>query len=137
MSIIGPLQPADKVSTETADIEGKIRELLHKDASRNSADNDGESAARITSNTIQRVVGTSLAQIDRLIGDLTELRDHLKNQGEHVQSEIARVDSEIASYARASQTAAQSIGAMDQSLARFKLARGESRPLAQPETEKI
>ena len=137
MSIIGPVQPADKASAVTAEIEGTLRELLQKDSSRHSVEDDAESAARSTSNTIQRIVGTSLAQIDRLIGDLTQLRDHLKDQGEHVQSEIARVDSEIASYARASQTAAQSIGVMDQSLARFKLASGASQAPSQPETEKI
>ncbi len=137
MSVIGPVPPADKPSAATAEIEGKLRELVQKESSRQPVDDDSESGARRVSSTIQRIARNSVAQIDRLILDLTELRDHLKNQGEHVRSEIARVDDEIASYARASQTAAQSIEVMDQSLARFKRATGASQAFSQAQTEEI
>ncbi len=138
MSIIGPVQPADKASTVAAEIEGEIRELVQNESSRQAVPqpvhDDSESVARSISNTIQRITGTSAAQIDRLIVELTQLRDHLKDQGERVQSEIARVDDEIASYARASQTATQSIEVMDQSLACFKRAAGASETRSQAET---
>jgi hypothetical protein len=48
----------------------------------------GEFAASNIRSLVQRVAGTSLQEIDNLIGELQNLRDYIANEGERVQREI-------------------------------------------------
>ena len=58
----------------------------------------GDTAADSINSLIQQVAGQSIAEIDRLIAELTHLREMLRSEGDRVQREIA-------GYASLSQTA--------------------------------
>ena len=62
---------------------------------------------------LQRVAGTSVQEIDKLIGELQTLRDMLHNEG-------ARVQREIVEYATLSQAAMQSTKIIAESLTHWK-----------------
>ena len=62
---------------------------------------------------LQRVAGTSVQDIDRLISQLQTLRDILQEQG-------ARVQRNLAEYAHLSQSAMQSTKIIAESLAQWK-----------------
>jgi len=83
-------QTADRDSSDVTLMEGDTREL----APRAFAANDGESL-------VQRVSGTALQEIERLIAELQAVRDMLHNEGERVHREIVQ-------YATLSQEAMQS-----------------------------
>lgn len=120
MSVIRPERPADKLpSVTTAEIEGKSREFVRKESSRPAPNMDSEVTANSICAVLQRVAGTSLADIDDLVAQLTQLRDHL-------QHEARRVQSEIVGYAQISQAALQSTKAIAQGLAKFKRTVGGS-----------
>ena len=59
------------------------------------------------------MAGTSVQEIDKLIGELQSLRDMLSNEG-------ARVQREIIQYATLSQSAMQSTKIITESLAQWK-----------------
>jgi hypothetical protein len=69
---------------------------------------------------IQRVSGTSVLEIEKLIDELQTLRDYLQNEGKRVQREIAE-------YAHMSQAATKSTKIIAESLAQWKQT-GESAP---------
>lgn len=121
MSVIRPAQPSDKASAVSPEIEGEIRDFVRRESSRQSPDresprqSESEVAANSISDTIRRVAGASVAEIDRVIVELTQLRDHLQNEGR-------RVEGEIAGYAQTSQVAVQSLKEIGQSLGQFKRA---------------
>jgi hypothetical protein len=62
---------------------------------------------------LQRVSGSSVQEIDRLIGELQTLRDKLQSEG-------ARVQREIIQYANLSQAAMQSTKIIAESLTNWK-----------------
>jgi hypothetical protein len=80
--------------------EGEIREFVRRDVMplrrAQSEPNDPETAATQINALVQRVAGSSLEEIDRLIEELRSLRSLLESEGERVQRELA-------SYARLSQ----------------------------------
>ena len=96
-------------------LEGEIRELVRRDSAnvRRGSDNDSELAANGISMLLQRVAGTSVREIDRLISELQMLRDLLHAQG-------ARIQQEIADYAQLSQSAMQSTKIFGESLSHLK-----------------
>lgn len=120
MSDSPPLQPR-----EIPEIETDIRAYVRRESSRQQAQRvdsreqaDTDSRPAGTNNIpdlIQRVAGTSVAEIDRLIADLTQLRDHLHSEGK-------RVETEIAAFAQTGTAAASSIKEISQTLGRFKRA---------------
>jgi hypothetical protein len=101
-------------SVETA-VEGEIREFVRRDFAsvRRPPENDGEVVANNISSLLQRVSGSSVQEIDRLIGELQTLRDMLQTEG-------ARVQREIIQYANLSQAAMQSTKIIAESLTNWK-----------------
>ena len=115
MSLLKRLESADGgMSLETA-MEGEVREFVRRDFAsvRRPPENDGEMVANNISSLLQRVSGTSVQEIDRLIGELQTLRDMLQNEGVRVQREIIQ-------YANLSQAAMQSTKIIAESLTNWK-----------------
>ena len=109
----GEAVAADKPSE--AQVEGEIREFVRRDiaALRRRPEAESEMVANNIGSLLQRVAGTSVQEIDRLIGELQTLRDTLQNEG-------ARVQREIIEYATLSQAAMQSTRVIAESLTHWK-----------------
>jgi hypothetical protein len=115
MNLLKSRESADvDTSVETA-VEGEIREFVRRDFAsvRRPPENDGEVVANNISSLLQRVSGSSVQEIDRLIGELQTLRDMLQTEG-------ARVQREIIQYANLSQAAMQSTKIIAESLTNWK-----------------
>jgi hypothetical protein len=69
---------------------------------------------------IERVSGSSIREIDNLIGDLQTVREFLRSEGE-------RVTREITNYAQASQAAMSSAKIISDSMGQWKAAVGAMR----------
>ena len=95
-------------------VEGEIRAFVRRDVSafRRPRSESGESAENINS-VIERVAGASVAEIDRVIGELTRVRDMLRSEGERVQREVA-------GYASLSQAAMTSMKIIADSVTKWK-----------------
>lgn len=74
-----------------------------------------EAAVNNVNSLIQRVAGTSLGEIENLIGELETLRDLLHAEGQRVQREIS-------SYAQLSQAAMKSTRMIAENVAQWKRA---------------
>ncbi len=98
-------------------MEGEIREFVRRDVAtlRRAPESDSEIVANNISSLLQRVSGTSVQEIDRLIAELQSLREMLSVEG-------ARVQREIVQYANLSQSAMQSTKIIAESLAHWKSA---------------
>lgn len=114
MSLIKSREPAEDKTAESQ-VEGEIREFVRRDVAtlRRQPESDSEIVASNISTLLQRVAGTSVQEIDRLIGELQTLRDMLQNEG-------ARVQREIVEYASLSQSAMQSTKIIADTLTRWK-----------------
>jgi hypothetical protein len=116
------VKPSEKTSepvaidkTGEAQVEGEIREFVRRDVAtlRRQPENDSEMVASNIGNLLQRVAGTSVKEIDKLIAELQTLREMLHNEG-------ARVQREIVEYAALSQAAMQSTRIIAESLTHWK-----------------
>jgi cell division septum initiation protein DivIVA len=96
-------------------VEGEIREFVRRDgqALRRAPETDSELVAHNISTLLQRVAGTSVQEVDRLIAELQQLRELLHQEG-------ARVQREITEYAHLSQSAMQSTKIIAESLSHWK-----------------
>ena len=96
-------------------VEGEIREFVRRDgqALRRAPETDSELVAHNITTLLQRVAGTSVQEVDRLIAELQQLRELLHQEG-------ARVQREITEYAHLSQSAMQSTKIIAESLAHWK-----------------
>ena len=94
---------------------GEIREFVRRDGSslRRAPESDSEVVASNISTLLQRVAGTSVQEIDRLITELQTLREMLQSEGTRVQREIVE-------YATLSQSAMQSTKIIAESLGSWK-----------------
>ena len=101
--------------TGDAQVEGEIREFVRRDVAtlRRQPENESEMVASNIGNLLQRVAGTSVKEIDKLIAELQTLREMLHNEG-------ARVQREIVEYATLSQAAMQSTRIITESLGQWK-----------------
>ena len=108
-------------------VEGEIRELVRRDSAnlRRVSDNDSELVTSNISKLLQRVAGTSVQEIDRVISELQILRELLYAQG-------ARIQQEIADYAQLSQSAMQSTKIFGESLSQWKKSGGWATPNTAP-----
>jgi hypothetical protein len=97
----------------------EIREFVRRDFAsvRQQPENDGEVVANNISSLLQRVSGSSVQEIERLIGELQTLRDMLHSEG-------ARVQREIIQYANLSQAAMQSTKTIAEGLTNWKAVPG-------------
>ena len=100
---------------EPDQVEAEVRELVRRDVAhlrKPQLEPAGSGAGNLNS-LIQRVAGTSLMEIDRLIDELQTLRDYLQNEGQRVQRAITE-------YADMSQAATKSTKLITESLAQWK-----------------
>jgi hypothetical protein len=106
----------DREGTDkTNGLEGQIRDVVRSDVAQLGRAPEAES--KVVANNIgmllQRVAGSSVQEIDRLIGELERLREKLL-------TESARVQQEITDYACLSQSAMQSIKVISESISKWK-----------------
>ncbi|MEW6642508.1 MAG: hypothetical protein AB1586_18525 [Pseudomonadota bacterium] len=85
-------------------------------------DATAEATVSNVNSLIQRVAGTSLTEIENLIGELEALRDLLHSEGQRVQREIA-------GYAQLSQAAMKSTRMIADNVAQWKRAAENVRQL--------
>jgi hypothetical protein len=115
MSLIKAREPAEFDKPAEIGVEGEIREFVRRDVAtlRRQPESDSEMVASNIGSLLQRVAGTSVQEIDRLIAELQTLREMLHNEG-------ARVQREIVEYATLSQAAMQSTKIIAESLTHWK-----------------
>jgi hypothetical protein len=101
------------------EIEGEVRELIRRGLATARPAPGGEAGMSNLSSLIQRVSGTSVQEIEKLIGELQELRDYLMKEGQRIQREITE-------YAHMSQAATKSTKIIAESLAQWKQTAAES-----------
>ena len=96
-------------------VEGEIREFVRRDIAtfRRQPESDGEVVANNIGTLLQRVAGTSVKEVDKLIIELQTLRDML-------QTESSRVQREIVEFATLSQAAMQSTKIIAESITHWK-----------------
>ncbi len=116
---MSPIKPGKRVVLDepTEEMEGQIPEFVRRDAATLPRDGktDSDAAANSIVSLLQRVAGSSVQEVDRLIGELHAIRQLLHNEG-------ARVQSEIVEYANLSQSAMQSTSIISESLTKWKAA---------------
>ena len=98
------------------EVEGEIRELVRRDVAqlrKPHPENGGDWGVGNLNALIQRVSGTSVLEIEKLISELQTLRDYLQTEGHRVQREISE-------YAHLSQAASKSTKIIAESLAQWK-----------------
>ena len=115
MTLIKTRELAEHDKSSGGEVEGEIREFVRRDVVglRRNPETDSEMIASNISSLLQRVAGTSVQEIDKLIGELQTLRDRLAEEG-------ARVQREIVEYATLSQAAMQSTKIIAESLTHWK-----------------
>jgi hypothetical protein len=106
---------SDMENSVESEVEGEIREFVRRDVAtlRRHPENDSEIVASNINTLLQRVAGTSIQEIDKLIAELQTLRERLT-------SEAARVQREIVEYATLSQAAMQSTKIIAESISSWK-----------------
>jgi len=115
MSLIKSRESAALEKPAEVEVEGEIRDFVRRDVAtlRRQHESDSEMVASNITSLLQRVAGTSVQEIDNLIGELQTLRERL-------HSEAARVQREIVEYATLSQAAMQSTKIIAESLTQWK-----------------
>jgi hypothetical protein len=105
---------SEKPAEKSTDFEGEIRELFRgRDVAYLRQESKiGPDVSNLGS-LLQRVSGTSTGEIDDLIDQLQEMREFLRSEG-------ARVQQEIASYAKASQAVRAHVEQMSDLLAEWR-----------------
>jgi hypothetical protein len=96
-------------------VEGEIRAFVRRDLSvfRRRQQESGELAVDNVNSVIERVSAASVTEIERVMAELTTVRDMLRSEGERVQREIA-------GYASLSQAAMTSMKIIGDSLTQWK-----------------
>src|SRR6266545_4080476 len=129
MSFLKTRESAEIDTSAETEVEGEIREFVRRDVVglRRQPESDSELVANNINQLLQRVAGTSVQEIDKLITELQTLRDTL-------QSEAARVQREIVEYATLTQGALQSTKIIAESLTNLKKVADVRRPEAEHRT---
>ena len=116
----------DQNSDAVSDVEAGIRDFVRNDIAYlrrpvpsmvggTDADPPAEATVNNVNSLIQRVAGTSLAEIENLISELESLRDILHAEGQRVQREIS-------GYAQLSQAAMKSTRMIADNVTQWKRA---------------
>ncbi|MEI8150080.1 MAG: hypothetical protein WCG92_00580 [Hyphomicrobiales bacterium] len=107
-------QAAAAATAAVEQVEGEIRAFVRRDVSvfrrRQAESND---AVGSVNSVIERVSGASVVEIERVMAELTIVRDMLRSEGERVQREIS-------GYASLSQAAMTSMKIIGDSLVQWK-----------------
>ena len=98
---------------ELGKVEAEIRELVSRGIAPVRSESGSEVGVGNLNSLIQRVSGTSVLEIEKLIAELETLRDYLQNEGQRVQRVITE-------YAHMSQAATKSAKIVAESLAQWK-----------------
>ncbi len=119
---------SDSSLTAVSDVEAGIRDFVRNDvaylrrpaagvvsADAPATETTADATVNNVNSLIQRVAGTSLAEIENLVAELESLRDLLHNEGQRVQREIA-------GYAQLSQAAMKSTRMIADNVAQWKKA---------------
>lgn len=123
------IEPGEEIDSNLAavsEVEAGIRDFVRNDiaylrrpavASPETAPLDASAEATVNNvnSLIQRVAGTSLAEIEKLISELESLRDLLHAEGQRVQREIS-------GYAQLSQAAMKSTRMIADNVTQWKRA---------------
>ena len=123
---IEPTEEVDGDLAAVSEVEAGIREFVRNDIAylRRPAvtapepvplDATAEATVNNVNSLIQRVAGTSLAEIEKLISELESLRDLLHAEGQRVQREIS-------GYAQLSQAAMKSTRMIADNVTQWKRA---------------
>ena len=121
MTIIRPGKPVDLDQPSESEVEGEIREFVRRDvtgfrrSSSSLADPGSDVMANNVNSLVQRVAATSTQEIDKLIAELTTLREYLRSESERVQREIG-------GYAQLSQSALASTKVIADAMSQWKAA---------------
>jgi cation transport regulator ChaC len=116
MTFLKTRESAEVETSAETEMEGEIRDFVRRDVAtslRRQPESDSEVVATNIGALLQRVAGTSVQEIEKLISELQTLRDML-------QTEAARVQREIVEYATLSQAAMQSTKIIAESLTQWK-----------------
>jgi hypothetical protein len=118
MTIIKAERPAEADQAATAaveEVEGEIRAFVRRDLSvfRRRQPENGEAAVENVNSVIERVSGASVVEIERVMAELAQVRDMLRNEGQRVQREVS-------GYASLSQAAMTSMKIIGDSLVQWK-----------------
>ena len=115
MSILKSRETAETNKPADNGVEGEIRDFVRRDVAtlRRQSESDSELIANNIGSLLQRVAGTSVQEIDRLISELQTLREMLQSEG-------ARVQRELVEYATLSQAAMASTKIIAESLTHWK-----------------
>ena len=123
---VEPTEEVDSNLAAVSEVEAGIRDFVRNDiaylrrpavTSPETAPLDASAEATVNNvnSLIQRVAGTSLAEIEKLISELESLRDLLHAEGQRVQREIS-------GYAQLSQAAMKSTRMIADNVAQWKRA---------------
>jgi hypothetical protein len=106
---------ANAAAAAVEQVEGEIRAFVRRDVSafRRARPDNADPAVDNINSVIERVSGASVAEIERVIIELTRVRDLLRSEGERVQREIA-------GYASLSQAAMTSMKIIADSVTQWK-----------------
>jgi hypothetical protein len=115
MTVIKSREAAELDKSSESAVEGEIREFVRRDVAtqRRTPEGESEVVANNIGTLLQRVAGSSVQEIDRLILELQTLRELLQSEGVRVQREITE-------YAHLSQSAMQSTKIIAESLSKWK-----------------
>lgn len=103
------------LAQSSPEFEGQIREFIRRDvtARRRTRDDANDPAVESVNLLIERVSGQTVTEIERVVGELNNMRDMLRREGERVQRELT-------GYAGLSQSAMMSMKIIGESLAQWK-----------------
>ncbi|MGE3147823.1 MAG: hypothetical protein AB7K04_02040 [Pseudorhodoplanes sp.] len=115
--MVRPERLGDIDQAAAQQFEGEIREFVRRDASlRRRTDNDmlgDKTAVENLETLIAKVSEAASQEMDRVIGELTAMRDHLRSEGDRVRREITN-------FAGLSQTAMTSMKIIADSVGQWK-----------------
>jgi hypothetical protein len=119
-----PETPSDKNQAAANAVEGEIRQFVRRDLSflrrqRSEPETTQNQAAENLNGVVRRVAGSSIDEIDRVIRDLENVRDMLRDEGD-------RITREIANYASLNHAATTAMGVIADSIRQWKGAADKS-----------
>jgi hypothetical protein len=89
MSYVQPIQSSAELKTAEVDIDENVRTLANNSVVFRQGDNaNSDTNANNLSALLRRVSGNSTREIDTLIGDLRDLREKLRSDGDRIHREI-------------------------------------------------
>ncbi len=115
---LGDVDKAADAEAAVSAVEGEIREFVRRDVStfrrsHHQPEVHSEAAAENISSLIQRISGASITEVERVVSELSVLRDTLRSEGDRLQRDIA-------AFASLSQAALTSTRIIAESLDNWK-----------------